>query len=320
MPDVRALLDLGQPMSHRGVTIAPLFPRVDPVAHYRTLDEALGGGLRIVEVDGSGSVPELAVLNETGGAVLLYDGEELLGAKQNRILNVSVLVAPASRLRIPVSCVEQGRWRSVSSDFGAAPHASHPELRRRKAERLREQPLERAAAQMEVWVEVEAKSQRLGVDSPTGAAADMFEAREGDLAALRERFPLSPGQCGALLALAGRPTCLDAVSRPEAFARLYPKLLAGYLLDAIETLDGPAAGDAVLGAFLEAVATARPRRGRSVGLGDDLRLEGHGVIGSGLALGPELIQLSAYARDGEEPARATAIAAPARRSRAHRAR
>ena len=74
MPDVRALLDLGQLTSHRGVTIAPLFPRLDPVARYRTLDEALGRGLRIAEVDGSGSVPELTVLNRTGDAVLLYDG------------------------------------------------------------------------------------------------------------------------------------------------------------------------------------------------------------------------------------------------------
>ena len=43
--------------------------------------------------------------------------------------------------------------------------------------------------------------------------------------------------------------------------------------------------------------TARPRRERSVGMGDDVRLEANAVIGSGLALGPELIQLSAYARD-----------------------
>jgi ARG/rhodanese/phosphatase superfamily protein len=315
MPDVRALLDLGKPTVHRGITIAPLFPRVDPVARYLTLDEALGRGLKITELDGSGSVPELTVHNGTAEAVLLYDGEELVGAKQNRILNVSVLVAPDSELRIPVSCVEAGRWHSVSADFAAAPHAAYPELRRRKAERLSERPLERSAAQMDVWDEVAAKSERMSIDSPTGAAGAMFEARRGDLATLAERFPLAPGQCGALLAIAGRAVCLDAVSRPDAFARLYPKLVAGYLLDAVERLDGPVAGEEALGAFLEAVVTAPRRRERSVGMGEDVRLEAPAVIGSGLVLGEELLQLSAYARNGGGQRRPAPIAAPARRSR-----
>src|SRR5690348_5622173 len=84
MPDVLAALELGKPTTHRGITIAPLFPCAAPVAVYRTLDEALGLGLRIAEVDGSGSVPELTVVNPTRETVLLYDGEEVVGAMQNR--------------------------------------------------------------------------------------------------------------------------------------------------------------------------------------------------------------------------------------------
>jgi hypothetical protein len=45
-----------------------------------------------------------------------------VGAKQNRILNMTVLVAAQSEGTIPVSCVEQGRWayrvrHSAPSDF-----------------------------------------------------------------------------------------------------------------------------------------------------------------------------------------------------------
>jgi ARG/rhodanese/phosphatase superfamily protein len=79
-----------------------------------------------------------------------------------------------------------------------------------------------------------------------------------------------------------------------------PGAVRGILLDAMERLDGPATGEEALEAFLAAVATAPGRRGRSVGMGEDLRLEGAGVIGSGLVLGKELIQLSAYARDGHD--------------------
>ena len=101
-------LQLGEAVEHRGVVLAPLFPRRSPAAEYVTLDDALPLGLRIDEVSESGSVPQLAVANPTDANVLLYDGEELVGAKQNRILNVTVLVAAKSTTPIPVSCVEEG--------------------------------------------------------------------------------------------------------------------------------------------------------------------------------------------------------------------
>ena len=63
------------------------------------------------------NVPELRVVNPLDANVLLYDGEELLGAKQNRILNVTVLVPAASEKTVPVSCVEEGRWHARSAAF-----------------------------------------------------------------------------------------------------------------------------------------------------------------------------------------------------------
>ena len=114
---VDELVQLGDAVEHRGIVVAPLFPRRGPVAEYITVDEALPRGLRITEVDDAGSVPELIVENPLAERVLLYDGEELVGAKQNRILNVSVLVELQSKLRIPVSCVEQGRWSATSMSF-----------------------------------------------------------------------------------------------------------------------------------------------------------------------------------------------------------
>ena len=80
-------LQLGEPIEHRGVVIAPLFPTRDPEASYLTLDEALPRGLTITETDPAGAVPELAVDNPLDHKVLLYDGEELVGAKQKAAAN-----------------------------------------------------------------------------------------------------------------------------------------------------------------------------------------------------------------------------------------
>jgi hypothetical protein len=303
---------LGDPVQHRGIVITPLFPAYDPVATYITLDEALPRGLTITEMSDAGSVPELAVINPLDETVLLYDGEELVGAKQNRILNVSVLVGAGAKLPIPVSCVEQGRWNRSSVDFDSATHISHAHLRRRKAEMLAAQPMARGLAQSEVWQEIDDKQQRMSVDSPTSAARDTFEAYGDRLRKLEDAFPPEPGQCGAVLAI-GDALCLDFVSRPAAFTVLWPKLRAGYLLDALERLDRRPADIERIAGFVDEAADAPATRGASAGLGEDVRLRGPGVIGSGLELDGELIQLSAFtSSDGGQRAFGR-IARPSRR-------
>ncbi len=299
MPITVSILDelrLGDPREHRGAVVCPLFARRAPAASYVTLDEALPLGFTITEVDEAGTVPELLVTNPLDTNVLLYDGEELVGAKQNRILNLTVLVAAGASVTIPVSCVEHGRWRRIGNEFAAAPQAAYPDLRRRKAAGLTRDPRARGLVQHDVWDAVAEKHARHGTHSPTGAARDLFVQREHDLAALREAFPLEPEQVGAVLALGSQALTLDCVSRPEAFARLYPKLLDGYLLDALEGLDQEPAGRARLEMFLDAVAGAPRRTSPSEGLGEDVRLSAEGVVGSGLALDGELLQLSAYSR------------------------
>ena len=122
---------------------------------------------------------------------------------------------------------------------------------------LAAQPLAAGIAQGEVWDEVRAQGRRgWHVDSPTRRDSDMFDAHATEPAtSSRTHFPLEPGQCGAVLAL-GDDLCLDWLSRPDAFARLWPKLRAGYLLDALERLDRAA----------DAAGARRrvPRRGREL--------------------------------------------------------
>jgi len=65
--------------------------------------------------------------------------------------------------------------------------------------------------------------------------------------------------------------------------------------------------------LVDDVAAARATRGPSAGLGDDLRLRGDGVIGSGLELDGELLQLSAFTSDDAGERAFGRIAQPSRR-------
>ena len=92
------------------------------------LEDALWAGtLRIEELHEAGTAPEFRVVNEGALRVLILEGDELVGARQNRVVNSSVLVAAGSELVLPVSCVERGRlsYRARAFSWRQAGRTSH---------------------------------------------------------------------------------------------------------------------------------------------------------------------------------------------------
>src|SRR5581483_7354060 len=277
--------ELGEARSFGGLTLVPLYPAA-PRAEYIGLDEAGATGLTITEVDEAGAVETLLVVNPLGSAALLYEGEELAGAKQNRVLERSILVAPGSKLEIPAKCVEQGRWAYNTARFAPAPRAAHPELRRLRHDLG-------TPSQQAVWGEVAAKSARLGVRSATGAAEQMYIDRSASLDEYLQALPRLDGQSGVLVGIAGELVCVDYVSRSDVFAGLHLKLLRGYALSAIERpLEKPLRRRDV-GRFLGELELAKRDRRPAVGLGEEGVLTEY-AVGSELALDGELLALSAY--------------------------
>jgi len=132
-------LTIGPARTFGGLTVFPLVaPRpATGDRPYRTLDEAIADGTaRVTEVSNAGSVPELSFVNEGDQPVLLLDGEELAGAKQNRILNLTILCPAKKSIVIPVSCVEAGRWRHVSASLKPEQHVMYSTARSKKAARV----------------------------------------------------------------------------------------------------------------------------------------------------------------------------------------
>src|SRR5262245_3634670 len=123
----------GLPTEVANLTMVPLLVTEDRDPEYRTLDEALASeALRITEVSEAGTVPELRAANTGNEPVLLVDGEELVGAKQNRVLNLTILVPSRQTVVIPVSCVEARRWRHTSRAFDSSSRVQFAEGRARK--------------------------------------------------------------------------------------------------------------------------------------------------------------------------------------------
>src|SRR5688500_15863528 len=112
--EVLGSIRYGELQTRGGLTVLPLFGgRATP--GYQLADQAIAEGSLRVEEMGDGSVPNIVAHNMGAAPVLLVDGEHLEGAKQSRIINVTVLLAPMSKTVLPVSCVEEGRWHYNSA-------------------------------------------------------------------------------------------------------------------------------------------------------------------------------------------------------------
>src|SRR3954466_9328288 len=95
-------LRVGAPDVHGALAVFPLFgppPRLE----YLSFAQGAVLGVSIKELETMASVNDLLVVNPLDKPVLLYEGEEVLGAQQNRTFDVSVLVAARSQLQVPVS-------------------------------------------------------------------------------------------------------------------------------------------------------------------------------------------------------------------------
>lgn len=296
----------GEAVAHANLTLFPLRGEGPTIPRYVTLDQALAEGrFHIEEVSDAGSVPTLRAVNDGERPVLLLDGEELVGAKQNRVLNLSILVPAGRTLEIPVSCVEQGRWGYHSPRFSTSGAALHASARARTTRSVSESLHTRREArsdQVGVWADIAAKAGRMGVHSPTLAMADLYERHRTRVEDYLAALPAAAGQRGALFAIDGVPVGLDLFDSPDTLAALLPKLVRSYALDAIETAgaEHPPAEREVAVGFLDQVRAAKGEVFPAVGLGEDLRLEGPTLSGGALVLDGVLVHLCAFR--GSDPA------------------
>ena len=115
---------VGPATVYAGLAVFPLLRNGGAARDYVTLAEAFNKrGVEITEVSEGGSVPHLQLKNLLDQDLFAADGEALLGAKQNRVLNTSIFVNAKSEIKVPVSCVEQGRWHYQDRNFRASENA-----------------------------------------------------------------------------------------------------------------------------------------------------------------------------------------------------
>jgi hypothetical protein len=285
--------------SHESLSVWPIVRDADAPAcgpEYIALGTALASKtLRIDEVSTGGEVPKVHVENDGEVAVLFLFGEEIRGAKQNRVANASFLVPGKSETVIDVSCVEAGRWsRSHGERFRGAHGVISPALRRRMAGQVRDSLQQRRgfrSNQQAVWEDIGERLGHARTVSETRSYADYSNSRAPDLDEMTRAFTPIEDQVGFVACIDGEVAGLELIGRPDVFAVAFPSLLRAYGIDSLDAtlvrkLDKrPARSRGFEGpeAFLAELSDAPCSFGQSLGLGVDLRFESARIAGCALA-------------------------------------
>lgn len=313
-------LKVGKPQSFENMAVFPLLTSLNGGPDYITLKEALDkGAFVITEVSEGGSVPELMVQNKGEVAVLLLDGEELAGAKQNRILNTAILVSPKTSLKVPVSCTEHGRWSYASREFSDAGHIMAMHMRRTNMANVHASLAcdhKFRSNQGQVWEDVAEMAVNMKAPSATGAMKDVYQAKNKELADYLKNFRSISGQKGALVFIDGKPAGMDFVSRDQSFEMLFPKIVKSFAMEALlaaereahearknaqskeakpkEKKPAPKPGKDRAQDFLSGAAKCEEKKYESVGQGWSYRYTGKDIVGSALALDSKVIHMAFF--------------------------
>ena len=298
-------LSLGDQTVYTNLTMFGIEGISDESLQYLTLEDAVAMGVaRVSEISDAGSVPELLFENSADLPVLILDGEELIGAKQNRTVNLTILAPARKTTRIPVSCVEAGRWRHESAHFVMSDRHHFARGRARKAEAVScslQQDGSRHSDQRRVWADIDAKAARMQARSATQAMAEIFDRHRASLDSYVEAFAAGDSQIGALFAIGSEIVGLDLFDRHSVLTAVLPKLVRSYAIDAMEAerAHGQGATKRVAEAFLDRLAEAEIETYEAVGLGSDLRIGSQEMVGGALVVDDHLVHLAAFAAGTE---------------------
>jgi len=237
------------------------------------------------------------------------------------------MVAPKSKTRIPVSCVERGRWHYSSPAFRSGGSSAHYALRKITSRSV----LHSLAAtgipssdQGAVWKAVHYLLDSMGSQSGSDALQQVYVDHEAALDRIVSKLEPLAGCNGAVFVIGGRIAGMDLFDRPATFAKLLPKLARAYGIDAVDRSPGdepvetskrrpwwpwksradkhaPGAALPDVKAWLCSASAAQSERFASAGLGDDIRIRSESLVGAGLVVDGEPVHVELFSEQTRRP-------------------
>ncbi|WP_323735954.1 DUF6569 family protein [Methanosphaera sp. ISO3-F5] len=260
------------------------------------------GLVEITELDEQGIVGEVKVTNKAVTPLLLLDGEEIIGSKQNRIINSTIIIPPQSEKNIPVSCVEEGRWSYKSKKFNYSDHMATSRVRRNKQESVTQSLRAQnnyKSNQARVWDNIRDTINNLDITSETNALHDTYKQRITTIEEYKKAFKTQDKQNGIIVYINGQLAGLEIIYNKTRYNQYHEKIIESYIMDAIQTTEENNTNEITQEQLIQKIIETPRENYNPIGLGNDYRLEDDEIIGSIITYEEKLINASIFKKTEE---------------------
>jgi hypothetical protein len=261
-----------------------------------TLDEAMDRGW--AQLEDPGTVERTVLRYDGQDPMFLMDGEEVVGALQNRVMNTSVLVGENSIVELPVSCAEEGRFVG-EGNFRTGLSAAFPSLRAILADSVTHSLSSGtgySSDQKKIWDSIRGTLTGLKVDSKTRSMHDAFDTLQDEIHRYTEGMDSDGRYSGFIGVVKDRVLGMDYFGSRSLFGKLRDKLILSYGVEALGAAEegGTRMDDEQVKKFLSGVKNLEFERFKAVGRGTEYRARTRSLVSAALEDEGGLIHLAAF--------------------------
>ncbi|MGA3116544.1 MAG: DUF6569 family protein [Syntrophobacteraceae bacterium] len=290
---------LGNLRGFQGLGTIPILTKEIPeLQELDPVETALEKGLaRLTETGPVGEVPFLMLENTGDCPIIILDGEEVVGGKQNRIINTTMVIPASTSVKIPVSCIQAGRWQHERADFDSAGSVFRARSRAAQVATVTANVRESGSFRSDqgtVWDEVSASLLELGVHSET---SDFREGRERVADRLEEFVeairPIE-NQIGSIFISAQSILGLEMLGTPVLFSQVCDKVTRSFAFEALNAPDLNGASTAAAKEWWDTILKSPFTQHASPAAGEDIRVGTEDLVGSGLIWNDVVVHFSCF--------------------------
>ena len=296
--DTKIEIELLEPQIYDNIAVLPI-RTADSKTDILTVKKGFELGLISIEECKQSTVNQILVKNNSINPLILIDGDEILGANQNRIINSTTLVSPKSTINISVSCVEQGRW-AYKNSFKDSPYIANSKTRKIKSEAR----YHNRDAQMEVWDSINELEHRKSFKSATHAMAESYDKQKKNHEKYIKEFEKIKGQSGVMIFVNGEFEGMDIFHTPEIYGEYHEKILKSYIID-IEESSKESYNKYDLSTkaleILEKIENSEIKENETQGIGRSISFSNNIGTGSALIYNEEILHIP-FLRNSEKTA------------------
>ena len=296
-------LEVLEKQTYKNVQIVPIKTDAFAKKDFITLKKGIEMGLVSIKELDNEEVNTVYCKNDAVVPLLLIDGDEIIGAKQNRIMNESLLIPANSERKISVSCTEHGRWSfnsGVKKDFCASDFSLNFETRRVKSNAR----MASRNYQSDVWNHINKLENRHAFKSRTSALNDNYKHSKLTQDDYLNNLNIIDGQNGVICFINGEFKGIELFYNHSIYKEYHEKTLRSYIIEAIADGGEKTISDnelfRVINGEVNNISSSRFEEYHAGGLGLNVKFATEDASGSGLIFEDELIHMTYFKGKDED--------------------